>query len=526
MIQIREPVAVNIDNTEHLTLALDAARMGWWDLDLITNKMLWNPYHEAIFGYEPGTPERNYLDWERRVHPEDLEWIHQATHRARDLHEELAIQYRIIWPDVSIHWISALGRFHYDEEGHPVRMLGIVTDVTKHKQAEQALQESEERFRATFEQAAVGIAHVGLDGRWLCINQKLHEIVGYTSEEILERTFQDITHPDDLETDLEYVNQLLAGKIHTYSMEKRYIHKEGFTVWVKLTVALVRQESAGPGHSDLAIGAPKYFISVIEDIGERKRIEAESRQAQLELQDRARELAGLNMLLAQSAANLEQRNQELDQFVYVVSHDLKAPLRAIANLSEWIESDLEGQLPPDNQLQLQLLRTRVQRMGAMIDGLLEYSRAGRIKVAIEKVVVMDLLTEVIDSLDPLPPFTVQIEPPMPILKTKPLLLGQVFANLISNAIKHHDRPDGCVKVSVQEQPEYYEFSISDDGPGIAPEYHDKIFTIFQTIKTCDSQESTGIGLSIVKKIVEAEGGVIHLESQIGKGATFRFTWPK
>jgi signal transduction histidine kinase len=162
----------------------------------------------------------------------------------------------------------------------------------------------------------------------------------------------------------------------------------------------------------------------------------------------------------------------------------------------------------------------------MIDGLLEYSRAGRVKVAIETVAVLDLLTEVIDSLDPLPPFTVQIEPPMPVLKTKPLLLGQVFANLISNAIKHHHRPDGCVRVSAREQPEYYEFAVSDDGPGIAPEYHDKIFTIFQTIKTCDPQESTGIGLSIVKKIIEAEGGVIHLESQLGKGSTFRFTWPK
>jgi PAS domain S-box-containing protein len=519
MIQIREPVAVNVNDIDRLTLALDAAKMGWWDLDLITNKMIWNPYHELIFGYEPGTPERNYFDWEHRVHPEDLEWIHQAIHRARDFHEDLEIQYRIVWPDDSLHWVNALGRFHYDAEGHPVRMLGIVTDITDHKQAEQALQESEERFRATFEQAAVGIAHVGLDGRWLRINQKLHEIVGYTSEEISEKTFQDITHPEDLETDLEYVNQLLAGKIHTYSMEKRYIHKEGFSVWAKLTVSLVRQAEAEQEHPKLALGAPKYFIAVIEDISERKRIEAERIQAQLELQERARELAEVNLLL-------EQRNQELDQFVHVVSHDLKAPLRAIANLSEWIETDLEGQLPPDNQHQLQLIRTRVQRMGAMIDGLLEFSRVGRTQVALETIAVMDLLTEVIDSLDPLPPFTVQVEPPMPILRTKPLLLGQVFANLIGNAIKHHDRPDGYVRISMQEQPEYYEFAVSDNGPGIAPEDHDKIFTIFQTIKTCEAQESTGIGLSIVKKIIETEGGSIHLESEIGKGATFRFTWPK
>jgi PAS domain S-box-containing protein len=523
---VEEAIAQICTDHERLILVLDAAKMGWWDLDWASRKTIWSPSHEVLFGYEPGQPERDYFDWECRVHPEDLERIHKATHYARDHREDLAIQYRIFWPDGSLHWIDALGRFYYDAQGQPERMVGVVTDITDRKRLEQARQESEERFRATFEQAAVGIAHVGLEGRWLRVNQKLCDIVGYAQAELLETSFQAITHPDDLGTDLAYVQQLLANEIQTYSMEKRYIHKEGFPIWIELTVSLVRQSADSAQNLPQELGAPKYFLSVVEEIGDRKRIEAEREQAQAELNARARELSNVNLLLVQAAALLNQRNQELDQFVHIVSHDLKAPLRAVSNLSEWIETDLEGQLPPESEQQLQLLRARAQRMESMINGLLEYARAGRVEVATEVVEVAALLAEVIDSLDPPPTFKIQIEAPMPTLNTKRLLLSQVFANLIGNAIKHCDRPDCSLNISVQVKAEEYEFALKDDGPGIAPEHHDKVFTIFQTLNARHDTDSTGIGLSIVRKIVEAEGGTIRLASQVGVGTTFYFTWPK
>lgn len=223
---------------------------------------------------------------------------------------------------------------------------------------------------------------------------------------------------------------------------------------------------------------------------------------------------------------LQKRNQELDQFAYVASHDLKAPLRAISSLSAWIEEDLGELLPKENQQQMRLLRGRVNRMEALINGLLEYSRVGRINTEASTVNVGALLKDIIDSLDPPSTFTIEVEPKMPTLLTKRIPLQQVFANLISNAIKHHKRPDGYVKISVQDQGKYYEFAVTDDGPGIAPEYHKKVFVIFQTLEARDSHENTGIGLAIVKKIVEIEGGAIALESQIGAGSTFRFTWLK
>lgn len=261
------------------------------------------------------------------------------------------------------------------------------------------------------------------------------------------------------------------------------------------------------------------MIAIIRDI-------TEFQQTEATLKGRADELARLTAILAQTNATLEDRNRELEQFAYVASHDLKAPLRAIANLSEWLEEDLQGQLSDDNQRQMDLLRGRVHRMEALINGLLAYSRVGRTQVPTETFAVEDLLEEVIDSLDPPASFTIQIHPEMPTITGKRLLLRQIFANLIGNAIKHHGRSDGVIQISVRDVGQMYEFAVADNGPGIAPQYHQKIFTIFQTLEARDTKENTGIGLSIIKKIIDTEGGCIWLESQEEQGATFYFTWQK
>lgn len=262
-----------------------------------------------------------------------------------------------------------------------------------------------------------------------------------------------------------------------------------------------------------------HLIAIIRDVTERQ-------QAKENLQVRAQELTRLSKILAKTNEKLAAKNQELEQFAYVTSHDLKAPLRAIANLSEWIEEDLAGQLPEENQRQMGLLRKRVYRLEALINALLEYYRAGRTKVTTETVDLNLLLAEIIDSLAPPATLKIEIEPGMPTLQTKRLPLSQVFSNLISNAIKYNHRIDGQIKISAQEQEKFYEFAVADNGLGIAPEHQDKVFTIFQTLQSTAQAESTGIGLAIVKKIVETEGGEISLDSKVGEGATFRFTWLK
>jgi light-regulated signal transduction histidine kinase (bacteriophytochrome) len=238
------------------------------------------------------------------------------------------------------------------------------------------------------------------------------------------------------------------------------------------------------------------------------------------------EIELLDKLVVQLAIAIKQAEllgnlrQELDNFAYVTSHDLKAPLRAIANLAAWLSEDLEGQIPEENQRQLQLMQSRVKRMDGLIQGLLEYSRVGRKKTPIKTINVSDVIKEAINSLSVPPEFEIVVAPNMPTLITEVLSLQQVFSNLISNAIKYHPTNLGKITISIEEQAHFYEFGVSDDGLGIDPQYHDRIFTIFQTLQPRDTIESTGIGLSIVKKIVEGQGGKVRVESKLGEGASF------
>ena len=229
--------------------------------------------------------------------------------------------------------------------------------------------------------------------------------------------------------------------------------------------------------------------------------------------------------LAESALALERRNAELDQFAYVTSHDLKAPLRGIANLSRWIEEDLDGAVPPEVAGQFDLLRGRVHRMEAMIEAILQYSRIDRTEAPSETVDVKALLTEVIDLLSPPTRMAISMDAQMPVLHAPRLRLFQVFQNLLSNALKHHDKPSGQIHVGAKTAGEWVEFSVTDDGPGIAEKFHERVWIIFQTLEARDKVENTGVGLALVKKVVEGQGGAVSVQSEEGRGATFKFTWP-
>ena len=494
---------------ERLKSALNAAQLGFWDWDLNQQTLSWSPQTERILGYEPETVEHTYESWAKQLHPEDRPRVEAAIQAAVESHQDLRVEYRTILPSGDCRWIEAQGRMIPSDDQQSAHMVGLVRDITARKQSREALQSSESRFRAVFEQAAVGMARLAPDGRWIQVNQVLCNFFGYTADELCQLNFRDVTDPEDINTDEQIYRQLISGEIDSCRFEKRYLHKSGHSVWALVTVSTETDSD----------GNISCFIAVIENIQEQKRIEQE-------LQERAAELISVNTVLAQTTALLEKRNSELSQFAYVASHDLKAPLRAIANLSEWIEEDLSGQLPADNERQLQLLRSRVHRMEGLIDGLLAYSRVGRRDRPVEQVDLRLLLMEVIDSIAPPASFRIILPSTLPVFATQPTAIRQVFANLLSNAVKHHDREDGCVTVTATELETAYEFTVKDDGPGIDPRYHDKVFAIFQTLKARDEVENTGIGLAIVKKIVETEGGTIQLESSVGKGCTFRFTWPK
>ena len=504
------------DTAERLNLALSAAQMGSWDWQLDNNHQIWSPQTEQIMGFAPGTVAHTPETWAARVHPDDLPMMEVLIEWAIADQAEFTGQYRVCWPDDSWHWVSAYGRVVETKDGGSQRMVGVMQDITAAKRAELSLRASETRFRGVFEQAAVGMARLNLEGHWIQVNQKLCDTLGYRPEDLINQPFQSITYEADKAQDERYFRQLTSGEQTSCQLEKRYLRRDGSPVWALVTVSV--ESNAADGITGL--------IAIIEDIEDRRAV-------QQELLHRAEELANTNLMLAHTTALLERRNAELDQFAYVASHDLKAPLRAISNLADWIGEDLEGQIPAENRYQLELLRSRVQRMEGLINGLLEYSRVGRRQRSIEAVDLHLLLENVIDSLAPAAGFQVNIPSDLPTLYSHKTSLGQVFANLINNAIKHHHCANeacqagnwGQVNVTCQAKGDWLEFAIADDGPGIAPQYHDKIFTIFQTLKARDDFESTGIGLAVVKKIVEAEGGRVWLTSTVGAGTTFYFTWP-
>jgi signal transduction histidine kinase len=281
-----------------------------------------------------------------------------------------------------------------------------------------------------------------------------------------------------------------------------------------LDMALVVARASGLAISNARLyrelkGPNRAYLEFAEDLQDaltaRKR--AEERQAQLLKQ-------------------VEAANQELADFAHVVSHDLKAPLRAIDSLVKWMASDYKDKFDDEGRNQLNLLLGRVKRMHDLIDGILQYSRAGRVREEVVEVDLAELVPAVIDLLAPPAHIRVTVESRLPSVVVERTRISQVFQNLLSNAIKYMDKPQGLVRVGCTEENGFWKFYVSDNGPGIEEKDQQRVFQLFQTLKPWDRADSTGVGLAVVKKAVEMYGGKVWIESKVGEGSTFCFTLPK
>ena len=370
-------------------------------------------------------------------------------------------------------------------------------DISQRLQAQRAVAESEGRKAAVLRSTLDSIIAMDKDGIITEFNPAAETTFGFTRDEVMGKRLADLIVPD------RYRDAHIAGL-------KRFVETgEAHVIGKRLELPAKRKDGS-EFQSELTItrsdsdGLPA-FTGVLRDITERKKFEAEREQ--------------LIKALARS-------NQELDQFAYVASHDLKAPLRGIANLSQWIEEDLGERLGDENKSQMEMLRGRVHRMESLIDGILQYSRAGRVKAKPELIDTGELVKDVVDLMAPPKGTRVHVVPGMPTVRAEKVPLQQVFMNLLGNAIKHTGKENPLIEVTWSDAELFYEFTVRDNGQGIAPQYHDRIFGIFQTLEARDTVEGTGIGLSVVQKIVEAKGGRVWVESEIGKGARFKFLWPK
>ncbi len=359
-----------------------------------------------------------------------------------------------------------------------------------------------------------GIYVVDRDLRILVWSRGAEELYGWTAQETVGRLATEIvrTHvtPEQRKAILAAVDAGERGRfqvIHTT--------KAGETIYVDSTTTALR----GPD------GEPVGYVVINRDMTAMKKHEQELVALSASLEQRVRE----------RTAELERSNRELDQFAYVASHDLKAPLRSIGLLAQWISEDSAPVLSPKSLQHLEKLNGRVKRMEHLLDDLLAYSRAGRVRQPPEQVDTHALVQETVDLLNLPPGFVVDLPQSMPVLITERVPLTTVFRNLIQNAYKHHNHPDhGCVTITADDLGQtqgaghdgMIQFGVADDGPGIASEYQEQVFELFRTLKPRDQVEGSGMGLSIVKKTVESRGGTIYLTSTPGAGATFTFTWPK
>jgi chemotaxis family two-component system sensor kinase Cph1 len=407
------------------------------------------------------------------------------------------------------------GEFSYEHERDTIVWLHIVAvklndglavtfrNITDRKRAEIALRDSEERFRAIFEQAAVGIAKTALCGQFMRVNPGFCQIVRYAESELLQKNWQAITHPDDIEADREYVRALLSGNIQTFSMEKRLVCKDEAVRWANVTVSAMRD----------ANGTPQYLVCAIEDISERKLVQ-ELLQASLDTQTRY-------------AQELTRSNAELEQFSYVASHDLQAPLSTIAGYAQLLEKRCHNQLDAQGNKFIRNIVNSCGRMQALIDDLLEYSRVGRSEKPFD-VIDCNLVFE--DACANLQLAIRQDQASvtrgdLPRVRGDSFQLLQLFQNLIGNAIKYRSSEAPMVRVSASRQGDSWVFSVQDNGIGIAEQYHPRIFQLFQRLHSQKQYSGTGIGLAICQRIVERHGGRLWVESEPNRGSTFYFSIP-
>ncbi len=353
---------------------------------------------------------------------------------------------------------------------------------------------SEGRYRSLVVATSAIIWARSPGGEFVSPQPQWSAFTGQSFEGLRGSGWLDAVHPDDRDTARKGWAGALVQSTAAYEGEHRLRRHDGEYRYMTVRAVPVRNED----------GSIREWVGVHRDVTRQHEIDGERER-----------------LIGALAAT----NAELDQFAYVASHDLKAPLRGIANLSKWIEEDLADRMTDESRRNLELLRRRTVRLENLIDGILSYSRAGRGLETVELVDVGALAKEVVDLLGVTAPAAVVIAGELPVVWAEGASFQQILMNFVGNALKYGGA-SVRVEISARDTGSHWEFAVADDGPGIAPEFHQRIWAIFQTLHPRDQVEGTGIGLSVVKKVVESRGGKVWVDSSPGTGATFFFSWPK
>jgi PAS domain S-box-containing protein len=385
-------------------------------------------------------------------------------------------------------FLRILDRPAFDVHGNIRGVFSESTEITAMKRLEKEARASEARFRAVAEGVPNFLLFLNRDLRVEFCNDHFLQNSKWTRESAHGLHISEILGPQRYAQRREFYERALVGETLTYESGGAVGNDSGYFRF-----------NYQPSYDE--DGEIRGVFSTATDISKRRRAE---------------------LALEKKQAELTRSNQDLEQFAYVASHDLKAPLRAINLLVQWIRADLEGHDVGSTQENLELLEQRTQRLGRLLDDLLAYSRVGR-KVGEHAMTDCNALVRDVIQLAAAPEhISISIETQLPVLVTYATPLEQVFRNLIGNAIKHHPGPKGTIEIAHEETEEFYVFSVQDDGEGIPQEYADRVFQMFQTLKPRDEVEGSGMGLAIVSRIVGWQGGRVWFEPvEGGTGTVFK-----
>ena len=545
------------ESEAHYRRIVETASEGVWMFDVDSQTTFANSRMAQMLGYTVeemlGRSLFDFIDEESRTLA--TAYVERRRQGIQERHD-----FKFRRKDGSDLWAIVSAAPILDAAGQFVGVLRMITDISDRKQAEKALRDSEQRFRATFDQAAVGIAHVELNGKFLRINQKFCDLLGYTQEEMLVRTFQDITHPNELEADLTYRRQVLSGEIQMFSLEKRYITRRGDILWVNVTISVRRSSS----------GKPKYFISVVQDISDRKQAEEALRQSESQLRVKNQQLQQTLCQLKQTQAQLIQNEKmiSLGQMVAGIAHEINNPISFIyGNVTPAREyasallhllqlyalhypepvAEIQTQrealdlnfIMTDFPKVLHSMKEGANRIREIVLSLRNFSRldeAEMKEVNIHEGIdnTLLILQHRLKEQSSHPEIQVSKEyGSLPLVECYPGKLNQVFMNLLSNAIdalQTHPCPRLItIRTEVKDEgglihPNHVVIRIADNGPGIPDDVKKHIFDPFFTTKPVGV--GTGLGLSISHSIVvEKHHGNLICISAPGQGAEFVIELP-
>lgn len=485
-----------------LAEAQQIAHFGSWEWDIADNGISCSEEMHRIFGLEPGVITNGLETLLARVHEEDRPAVMTTLTSASPENPTYVHEYRIITPNGSQRFIRGVGQVSFDDEGKPLRLAGVVIDITETKRALQALRESEEKYRALMENASDGILLSDLEGNILDVNKRALDLFGYAEEELVRMHVSDI-HPKVESDKLQAAFQSIR-ETGTSLEEHLVLRKDGSVVPVEVAGTLI------------SYGGGKLALGTFRDITQRKQIEEELRRHRDELERN----------VADRTKELQSVNNELESFSYSVSHDLRAPLRAINGFSQALGEDCGDDLSDEGKEYLARIIAATNRMNQLIDDLLVLSRTMRSEVRRRPVNLSTLAEEIGRELlaaEPERHVTFSFQPDITVYGDG-TLLRSLLQNLLGNAWKYtRKREQAVIEFGRMQQEGEQVFFVKDNGTGFDMRFVNKLFHPFQRLHQANEYEGSGVGLATVQRIASRHGGRVWAEGKPDQGASFFFT---